>query len=273
MRVGGCLGLAAVLVLAACGPDSNTKVADLYQAKTFVTGADERFRHVAFAAGIGDVLAKVSGDAGLIGDARVAALGAKADALVASYTYHDRMEGLPVGDEQGTRDRPFDLIIHYRPDQIDASLKALGRAPWTALRPRLTVFLGVSNHGVDYLLASDGTRGVDQRDALAGAAWQAGMPMQLPNAAVIAAVPLTTGRLLSGDAIDLNAAARAAGGDLALIGTIVWHDGYLGWRTDWRLKVNGKEHHWMIRDVNYDDAFRNGLRGAAQILSGHGEPN
>ena len=31
-------------------------------------------------------------------------------------------------------------------------------------------------------------------------------------------------------------------------------------------------HDWQIQNVNFDAAFRSAMRGAAQVLSGHGEP-
>ena len=36
--------------------------------------------------------------------------------------------------------------------------------------------------------------------------------------------------------------------------------------------VAGQHHHWTVAGVNYDEAFRNALRGAAKVLSGNGEP-
>lgn len=35
---------------------------------------------------------------------------------------------------------------------------------------------------------------------------------------------------------------------------------------------SGRLHTWTISGVNFDEVFRVGIRGAAQILSGNGEP-
>ena len=45
-----------------------------------------------------------------------------------------------------------------------------------------------------------------------------------------------------------------------------------GWKAVWDFDAKGQIHHWQIQNVNFDDAFRSAMRGAAQILSGHGEP-
>jgi hypothetical protein len=37
---------------------------------------------------------------------------------------------------------------------------------------------------------------------------------------------------------------------------------------DW----NGRMHRWQLRGVTFDEAFRRGIGGAAQILSGNGDP-
>ena len=256
--------------LAACG--KGAAPADLYQAKGFVTGKDERYRQSGFAQGLPDVLIKVSGDPRLKYDPRVAALASEAGTFVDSYTYRDRMDGLPIGDEQGTRDRPFDLAISFKPDSVDLALKSLGREPWTAARPRVVVFLAVRNHARDYYLASDGEFGSDQRDSLAAAAWQIGLPVQVPPLSAMAGLPLAFDAPANDRLQSFSAAAKTAGGDVALTGTMVWSDGFNGWHASWQLTSQGKTYAWKIRDVNFDDAFRNAMQGAAQILSGHGQP-
>ena len=62
------------------------------------------------------------------------------------------------------------------------------------------------------------------------------------------------------------------GGAVALSGNLVWSDKALGWIADWHLGVEGKIYRWQIRGVSFDDAFRNALYGAAQVLSGNGAP-
>src|SRR5688572_5855480 len=84
-----------------------------YQGRATVTGTREETRAAGFAAAFEEVLAKVSGDARLIGDSRVAVLAGKAAAYVASYTYRDRMEGIPAHDDQGSYDRPHDLTVTF----------------------------------------------------------------------------------------------------------------------------------------------------------------
>ena len=71
---------------------------------------------------------------------------------------------------------------------------------------------------------------------------------------------------------DLKAATRTVGADLPLVGRLVWSEQELGWKADWRLAPKGRIVAWRITGVNFDDAFRNAMRGAAQILSGNGEP-
>jgi hypothetical protein len=183
------------------------------------------------------------------------------------------MAGIPVHDEQGTRDRPYDLTVRFDPAKVDAALRALGREPWTAPRPRLALFVGVDIGGAPYLLTSGGRRGRDQREALAEAAARYGMPIVLPDEAALAAAGLNYAKLRALDPATLDAAAWAIGGDLALVGDLLWGEQALGWIADWRLDAQDKSHRWQIRGVSFDDAFRNAMSGAAQILSGHGAPD
>ena len=78
--------------------------------------------------------------------------------------------------------------------------------------------------------------------------------------------------LPSSDPAGLADVAKASGGEHALAGTLVWSDEELGWIADWRIDFNGRTYAWEIRGVSFDDAFRNAIRGAAQVLSGNGNP-
>jgi len=263
--------LAAALFLAAASAAA-ADTSELYQATAIVTGTGEVNRRLGLAMCLEEVLVKVSGDARLIGDERVVALMAKAGALVSEFRYRDRFAHRPINDEQGTRDRPHDLTVDFDRAKIDAELARLGRKPWTAPRPRLVVFLGVNNGAVTYALAGDGERGADQRDALAAAARQVALPMTLPNQAALASARASYESLAASDPANFNAAAKAAGGDLALVGRLAWSDKAMGWIAEWGLASGGKAYRWQISGVSFDDAFRSAMRGAAQVLSGNGQP-
>jgi hypothetical protein len=246
---------------------------DLYECRTIVTGQGEESRRFGFPVCLEQVLVKVSGDPRLIGDPEVTAMAGQAATFVADFAFRDRMAGIPVHDEQGTRDRPYDLTVRFDPAKIDAALRALGREPWSASRPRVAVFVGVDIGGTTYLLARDGTRGRDQREALAEAAARYGVPMALPDDAALAAAGLSYPTLQAIDLGRLDTTARRIGGDLALAGTLVWREQALGWVADWRMDTGGQSYRWQIRGVGFDDAFRSAMSGAAQILTGHGQPS
>ena len=57
-----------------------------------------------------------------------------------------------------------------------------------------------------------------------------------------------------------------------MVGRLVWDDRELGWATQWQMDWRGQTHRWQIRGVTFDEAFRRGIGGAAQILSGNGDP-
>jgi hypothetical protein len=95
--------------MAAAGVDG------LYQARVHVTGQEEPARSKGFALGLADVLVKLTGDPKLLGDPAIAALGQNAGSYVTSFHYRDLMAGIPVHDEQGTRQRPFIITIDFDP--------------------------------------------------------------------------------------------------------------------------------------------------------------
>src|SRR5258707_9270723 len=177
--------LLTTLLMLICGGATTAEIENLYQGQTIVTGERVETRESGIAECLEDVLVKVSGDPRLIGDPRVAEISKQAGMMVSEFRYHDRMSGIPHHDEQGTRDRPYDLIVRFEPGKIDGALRSLGRAPWSASRPRVVVFLGMHNMVSSYMLADDGDRPLEH-EALAAAAARRGVPLMLPSQAALA---------------------------------------------------------------------------------------
>ena len=239
----------------------------LYQCTVIVTGTDMRNRPSAMAQCLRRVLAKVSGDPALADDPRLEDVASRAGTLAESFAYFDRMSDIPHHDEQGSRDRPFDLVVEFDPAKADATLAALGSAPWRN-RPALVVAVSVKDQdGTDYMLSADGVDGERQREALFAAADRFGMRViLLPKQDL-------PGRDATGPEIVARAARTVRSTDLAaLTGALVWSDADAGWVGTWHVARGGRESSWSIRGVSFDDAFRNAIGGAAAVLSGHRSP-
>ena len=245
---------------------------DLYQAAAIVTGEAEAERARGFARCLEDVLVKVSGDPRLMGDGRVTVLAAHAADLVTEFRYQDRMRTVPQTHEQGTRDRPFDLFVTFDEAKVDAALLSIGSTPWTSPRPRLAVLLGIQDATTRYVLAVDGERGEGQRQSLAAAAARRGLPIVLPHARALAADGVTYDALVRSERAPIESAAKDAGADVALVGTLVWVEAMPGWTAEWHFSEQGKDGRWRASDTSFDDAFRHAIEGAEQILSNNGTP-
>jgi len=266
------LFLALLLWIVAGRDDGPGFTGNLYQTKAIVTGQREETRLPVLGQCLKDVLKKVSGDPNIDRDSRVEAFAEQAQVYVKGFGYRDRMEGIPIHDEQGTRDRPYDLTVDFHPEKIDEILLALGQKPWTARRPTIVVILAVEYEARSYLLTGDADEGFDQRESFMSAAWLTGMPLVLPSSTTLNDAGMTSEKLPTAKLADLKKIARASDGGIVLVGSIAWNKGMLGWKGDWQLQSTDGPHHWQIRNVNFDAAFRSAMRGAAQVLSGHGEP-
>jgi uncharacterized protein len=265
------LALSALIFLALTFAAAGRAAADnLYQVTVFVTGEGEANRAHGFAQALAEVLVKVSGDQRLRADPRVAPLKAEAARFVAGFSYRDRMAGIPVHDEQGTRERPFDLTITFDHGKINAALKSLGRAPWPEPRPALAVLLWVHDVKSAYVLAADGEGGYGERLSLAAAAAQGGIATRLPLERLVAARHLTEASIAEMPPPQQDAFIRAVGGNALLRGTLVWSEVARGWEARWRLVWHGHAHRWRIGGVSFDDAFRNAIARVAAVLSDHG---
>jgi uncharacterized protein len=241
--------------------------ADLYRAQAIVTGQGEANRIIGFASCLEDVLIKVSGAQKLAGDRRLAAYKSNAKNFVRAFSYHDQMSGKPHRDEQGTRDRPYDLIVDFEEGKIGDILKALGIKPWLSRRPRLAVFAEMKQGPKNYIVTSDGTQSDLQRDALLAAADRRGMDIVLPSAAALTKSNLNGAELKTAPSSTLASVAAEQGGEVALVGRLVWDDRELGWATQWQMDWRGRTHRWHVGGVTFDEAFRRGIGGAAQVLS------
>ncbi|WFU02086.1 DUF2066 domain-containing protein [Rhizobium sp. CB3171] len=244
----------------------------LYRAQAIVTGTGAINRELGFKDCLGRVLVRVSGDQRVTTENAFQAMLQRAGSFVATYSYRDRLEGIPIHDEQGTHDRPQDLTCIYMPDTIDQLLSTLGHKPWLSPRPKLAIFLVVRDAQRTFTLTRDGDESPYMIDAFEAAARPFAMAIIVPNKAMLVSRGLTTTGLAGTAQQELDALAKTIGGDVALAGSLVWSDKDLGWVADWSMMESRKIHHWRIRGVSFDDAFRNAIGGAAQIASGNGEP-
>jgi len=262
--------LAAILTW--CAGTMAAAGADLYRTKVTVTGQGEANRIFGFGACLEDVLIKASGAQKLSGDPRLAVYKSKAKGFVTGFSYRDQFFGKPIRDEQGTRDRPYDLTVEFEESKIDEILKAFGLKPWISHRPRLAVFVEMEQGPRSYIVAADGTQSDLQRDALLAAADKRGMDIVLPSTAALAKSNMTGAELRTAPLPALAPIAAEQGGEVVLVGRLVWDDRDLGWATQWQMDWGGRTHRWQIRGVTFDEAFRRGIGSAAQVLSGNGDP-
>jgi hypothetical protein len=262
--------LAAVLIC--CSGAMAAAADELYRAQTVVTGQGEPNRILGFGACLEDVLIKVSGQPALAGDRRLGAYKSRAGEAVSNFSYHDQFAGKPHRDEQGTRDRPYDLTVDFDEKKLDRILGELGLKPWRSQRPVLGVFVEMQHGPKDFVVTADGAQSDLQRDALAAAADKRGMRVVLPSTGALASANVAAAEIPKIPPAKLIPIVAPGGGEVALIGRLVWDDKDLGWVTRWQMAWRGKDYTWRVRGVSFDEAFRRGVGGAAQVLSGNGDP-
>jgi hypothetical protein len=235
---------------------------ELYKAETIVTGTglSERLRGLRI--GVEDVLVKLTGDASLQGTKPAADVAEKAADLIADYTYEDRMKGIPVHDEQGTRDRPHFLRMRFDAAKFDAALGQAGLRKWTGARPTLAVWIGISEPRGKYVLASQGD-GYGQREVLKDVSKKRAIPVLLPpeNQAAINYDTVATG-----DLAVLRPASKDLGGNAILYGLLDF-DGEAHWNTRWTVAGDGVDASWTMQGVTFDTALKGAIDRVAAAYS------
>ncbi len=241
--------------------------AGLYRSKVIVTGQGEENRLLGFRECVPKMLVRVSGDQRLVHHAGMIEIIETAASHVASFTYRDRLEGKPIHDEQGTYDRPHDLTCIFDPVHADDLLAELGSKPWPQRGPGIVVFLHVQRDTGGFALSADGDQSPYMRESLALAAEPLALDVTLPPSG---RMPALANELPD---VDRFAALAQASGDAApLAMTLEWSDAAKGWIASFRMVDEKGLHDWTASGISFDEAFRIGLRGAAQILSGNGAP-
>ena len=260
--------LLALLLLGVAPPPAQT----LYQSMYVVSGKAPERRVVGFQEALRRLMVKVSGDRRLADDPTVAKMIEHAADYVVDFSYLDLKQGIKLSDEQGSYDRPHYLTVTFDQAKIDAALADLGRKPWVGPRPKLVVFLGVHRDPKSYIVDNDDARDELMRISAGNASLLYSMPIAFPPKAALPASFATFDQAKTATPADLEAAAKAAGGDAALVGTLDWSDADHGWIADWTISKDRKPVHWQKKGISFDDAFRDGLSGAALALSGSGQP-
>ena len=248
--------VAAVLLLAPAAARAYDPGSDLFQAKTIVTGTDQRSRPDGFRDTLADVLVKASGDPSIAVPPEL-----DAASFVQDFRYADRMWEIPLHDEQGTEDRPYDLVVQFDPQGVQAALARTGHKLWSGDRPPLLLHVIVRRGENRYAVTADGTAADAARQAAALAADKYAM-----HIVVLPAVPGNRPEN------QLRFADTHVPGAVLLDGTLEWSDRDSGYDGNWTLTVGGTPHRWAIRGASLDEAFRNAVAGAMKILSGNGEP-
>lgn len=245
---------------------------NLYQSRTVITGQDPERRGPGLIECFKLVLMKVSGDRRLMDTPATHLDADQIQPFIDGIALHDQKAGRPVHDEQGTRDRPYDLTVMFKPDAIDDVLRKLGHKPWTSRRPVLLALIAVKRGSASFVLSRDGGRGPGMDEALANAADRFGLRVLLPTQADLRAAAVTSGTKDHATPAALRRLTRNAGADVAMTGLLRWSDAALGWIVGWRFTDAGKTATWAAQGINFDEAFRVGVGGAARILSGNGTP-
>jgi uncharacterized protein len=243
-----------------------------YQCKTIVTGTDAERRVPNMIDCFKRTMTKASGDLRLLDDRTLNPSIEQVLAAVDKIDLKDRLWRRPIHDEQGTRDRPHDLTVDFKPAAIDAMLAKFGRKPWLGHRPATLVLLLVRHGDKPFILASDGDRGPGMTEAIADASERMGLPAIVPGQDDLKAASATTSAAAHPTSRLLDAIAKSAGAEAAVSGILTWSDEAFGWIAEWSLIQNGETKRWRTEGVNFDAAFRIGLGGAAQILSGNIQP-
>ncbi len=234
----------------------------LYTAETIVTGTGEAERKRGFKAGAEDVLIKVTGRPKLANTDRARSLIERAQELIASHDYEDRMKDIPIHDEQGTRDRPYFLRMTFEPSAFDAALASTGLKKWDGERPTVAIWLGIRDARSRYILSRNGESGYGQREVLKDASTRRSIPIILPEEGQ---KDVSYDDIVKRNWSTILNASQQMGANAVLYGTLEY-DGRGYWNVAWVAAGDRAYAKWRLTGVTFDKA----LKGAIdRVMTAH----
>lgn len=258
--------LVAMLLTLAPAFTAGAASPDPYSAMVGVTGRDnlpERARGIGEA--YAEVLIKVTGDRTIVARPRFGELAATAADDVRELHYRDRKEGTQISDEQGTRDRSFELTVTFEPAAIDEAVRALGATSWVGERPTVRVLLAVTDSVRSYVLASDAEPGYGQRETFWMQARRRGVDFVIPDTAELSEAGMdaqTVRTLVSTEQSPTTAAAGPYLTGLMMMNA----EGY--WQTQWRLAEGETVSDWRDDPTTFDRAIADAVDHTIRRLAG-----
>lgn len=225
-------------------------------ATTIITGTEDPERARGIVEVFEEVVVKMSGDDAITASRLLGKAADEPSAMIETIELEDRMKGIPVHDEQGTRERPHFLRICFDRAKLTQLLKSSGSDVWPEPRLTVRIVLAVETPGGAYIVRREGAEGYGQRLALIDTAAERGLPIRLPDAdSTIGAGEIA--------AIVDTGEAEANKAQPTLYGTLALNPGGSDWNATWRLDDSKV---WLAETVSFDDAIREGIGGAIDRL-------
>ncbi len=201
----------------------------LYAAEVVVGSQADGARRAGYARALAQVLAKLSGDAGVANRPGVAQELRNADAYVDGYDYRQDQGTSPAG---APTFRTM-LVVRFVPEAVDALVSALGLPVWAQPRPKPVVWLAIDDGSGPRLL---GTGQVNAARPLLDRAVERGYRLGLPGGG--AAEQAVVGAIWRADTAAVARASARYSPPMQLIGKMYRSAG--GWATDWTFVDAGR---------------------------------
>ncbi|WP_411850165.1 DUF2066 domain-containing protein [Stenotrophomonas sp. LGBM10] len=228
-----------------------------YEAEVPVNSQSDADRNGALARALGNVLAKLSGDRGVMARPGVAQSLRGAKDYVASYDYRQDQST----SASGAPSYRTVLVARFRQDDVDGLIGALGLPLWPQPRPKPVVWLAIDDGSGPRLVT------VQQANAarpLLNRAVERGYKLGLPSGS--AAEQALVGAIWRQDTAAVARASARYAPPMQLVGKL-YRDKSGGWVADWVFVDGGKElNKWSTKDSDARRAMAGGADGAADAL-------
>lgn len=243
--------LALVALLASAAPHAE-RVDGLYEAEVWVSDQGAQNRTTALTLALGEVLAKVSGDAGIANQPLFAEALKTPEPLLEQYRYKPADGGRQV------------LWAQFDAGEVNALLRRGGATVWGEVRPTVLVWLALEQGGQRKLLSANDSGPL--QGALVNSGYRRALPLRLPLLDLTDMAKVNVADVWGGFHDGLMDASRRYQAQVVLVGKLATTAS--GYQVAWTLRQGDQVVRWERSDAAADKLLQEGVETTALRLAG-----
>ena len=237
------------------------EVRNLYAAEVAIEDKGDEARHAAFGKALLEVVVKVSGSRGALGNPVIVAATEAPERYVQQFRYENVQAPAAAAEAASPA---LELKVQFDARAVDALVREAGLAVWGRVRPSVLMLVAVESSGSRELLSSDDARG--WAEFVQEVAATRAIPVVLPLMDLEDRERLRASDVWAGFEDNVRPAAERYQSEAVLLGR-VYEITPNYWEARWRLLLDDSRSEWVDQGEGLDAVLLAGVHESADRLA------